>query len=72
MHKFQCKFNIGPILLKVILNQASIIYRQVLAAKPVGTNDYPQLELPGVERPDCNSKPTEHSSSVQTRQIIFI
>ncbi|MCH82829.1 hypothetical protein A2U01_0003641, partial [Trifolium medium] len=27
----------------------------VLAARPAGTNDCSQLELPGVERPECNS-----------------
>jgi hypothetical protein len=40
------------------LNKLSIFYRQVLAARPAGTNDYSHLELTGVEHPECNSKPS--------------
>jgi hypothetical protein len=30
----------------------SIFYRQILAARPAGTNENPQLELSGIEHPE--------------------
>jgi hypothetical protein len=54
------------------LNQSSIFYRQVLAARPAGTNDRSQFELPGVERPECNSKPSKLSSEPSTGHSFFI